>query len=75
LFLTFSSIAINDICLNSLITSLPRLIRSKRDSESSTHAPSDDEDELYADVTLQHLEDDNNEGGFGSDEEVVIASN
>jgi hypothetical protein len=52
LFLTFSPIAINDIYLNSLITSLLRLIRSKRDSESSTHALLDDEDELYADVTL-----------------------
>jgi hypothetical protein len=74
-FLTFSPIAINNICLNPLITSPPRLTRSEQDSESSTHAPSDDEDELHADVTLQHLEDDNNKGSFGSDEEVVIASN
>jgi hypothetical protein len=73
-FLTFSPIAINDICPNPSITSPPRLTRSERDSESSKHAPSDDEDELHADVTLQHLEDDDNEGGFGSDEEVVIAS-
>jgi hypothetical protein len=74
LFLTFSLIAINNICLNPLITSLLRLIKSKRDSESSIHTPSDNKDELYADVTLQHLEDNNNKGSFGSNKEVVIAS-
>jgi hypothetical protein len=75
LFLTFSSIAINNICLNSSITSLLRLIRSKQDSKSSIHTPLDNEDKLYTDVTLQHLEDNNNEGSFSSDKEVVIASN
>jgi hypothetical protein len=73
-FLDFSPIRIGDLYLNLSVASLLRHARPERDSDSSEHAPSDDEEELHDHVALEHLEDDENESGFGDSEQVVIAS-